>query len=146
MRDGSLRVLLIEDEPPMVDLSGRMLARQGADASRTQSAESLAAGLERLAHGDIGVVLLDLGLPDSSGLATFAKVRERAPDLPVVVLTGLQDQGAQTPCLRVSRLTRLHAQDSGSDGSLATPRLRQAPTNLRKERSWTRPLPTTTAS
>ena len=91
MRKGSLRVLLIEDDPTVIGSVRRMLARQGAGAFEMESAECLAAGLERLAHEGIDVALLDLGLPGSSGLATFVKVRERAPDLPVVVLSSLED-------------------------------------------------------
>jgi diguanylate cyclase (GGDEF)-like protein len=49
-------------------------------------------GLERLAAGGIDVVLLDLGLPDSVGLDTFTTVNTQAPQVPILVLTGLDDE------------------------------------------------------
>ena len=50
--------------------------------------ESLSAGVEQLSKGGVDIVLLDLGLPDSSGPSTLDSVREAAPEVPVLVLTG----------------------------------------------------------
>src|SRR5512134_3045629 len=55
-------------------------------------AERLAQGLERLSAGGTGLVLLDLSLPDSVGLETFAKVYAHSPTVPIIVLTGNDDQ------------------------------------------------------
>src|SRR5262249_53098686 len=55
-------------------------------------AERLSSGLERLAGGGVDLVLSDLDLPDSRGLDTFLKLRERAPDVPIVLLTGQDDE------------------------------------------------------
>lgn len=52
----------------------------------------LADALERLSKGGIDLVLLDLSLPDSSGVATFERVYAFAPDVPVIVLTDLDDE------------------------------------------------------
>jgi diguanylate cyclase (GGDEF)-like protein len=52
----------------------------------------LAQGLERLGAGGIALVLLDLSLPDSLGLDTFAKVYAHSPTVPIIVLTGNDDQ------------------------------------------------------
>jgi PAS domain-containing protein len=49
-------------------------------------------GLERLVEGGIDVVLLDLGLPDSRGLETLNRAHTQAPEVPIVVLTGLADE------------------------------------------------------
>jgi len=49
--------------------------------------DSLAAGLDRLAQGSVGAVLLDLGLPDSNGLETFQAIHNHAPGLPIVILS-----------------------------------------------------------
>ncbi len=54
-------------------------------------ATDLAAGLERLADGEIDVVLLDLTLPDSEGLHTFYRVNAAAPEVPIVILTEVED-------------------------------------------------------
>ena len=50
--------------------------------------ESLSEGLEHLSKGSVGIVLVDLDLPDSSGPSGLASVREAAPEVPVLVLTG----------------------------------------------------------
>src|SRR5204862_1143637 len=46
----------------------------------------------RLAHSGVDVVLLDLGLPDSQGLDTFVRARRGAPNEPIVVISGLDDE------------------------------------------------------
>lgn len=53
----------------------------------------LSAGLERLAHGEVDVILLDLDLPDSDGLVSFERVSAFAPEVPTVVLTQIHDEG-----------------------------------------------------
>ena len=61
-------------------------------------AATLEAGRERLAQGKTDLILLDLSLPDSHGMDTFRTIRSLAPQLPVVILTGRDDQelGFQT--------------------------------------------------
>ena len=54
--------------------------------------ERLSSGLDRLARGGINVVLLDLGLPDSQGLATLSAICMSEPRMPVVVLSGSEDE------------------------------------------------------
>nr|AAU83023.1 hypothetical protein sensory transduction histidine kinase [uncultured archaeon GZfos26B2] len=56
-----------------------------------ENADRLSDGLTRIHKGGIDAVLLDLGLPDSSGLDTFEKVHDQAPEVPIVMLTGLDD-------------------------------------------------------
>jgi sigma-B regulation protein RsbU (phosphoserine phosphatase) len=56
-----------------------------------QRCDRLAAGLKRVEQGGIDAVLLDLGLPDSHGLATLRQLQARSPALPIVVLSGLDD-------------------------------------------------------
>jgi DNA-binding response OmpR family regulator len=70
-----------------------LLVRYAIDAHgngkyRLEWAVCLSDGLSRLLKGGVDVVLLDLGLPDSSGSVSYAWVREAARDVPVVVLTG----------------------------------------------------------
>lgn len=89
-RNSELRVLLIEDNPGDARLIREMLREVSAVRVRLTLADSLAASLALLADAD--VVLLDLSLPDSQGLDTFCRLRAHAPTLPVVVLTGLDDE------------------------------------------------------
>jgi len=64
------------------------LQAYGDGRYRLKWVESLSEGLERLSKGGVDIVLLDLGLPDSSGPTSLASVRETAPDVPTLVLTG----------------------------------------------------------
>jgi PAS domain S-box-containing protein len=90
--DPALTVLLIEDIPGDARLIRELLVEAGAyPPLRLVWADRLATGLARLDAGCIDVALVDLGLPDSQGLATLAAVHARAPAVPVVVLTGLVD-------------------------------------------------------
>jgi DNA-binding response OmpR family regulator len=86
------RVLLIEDNPGDARLIRETLREATGTPFELECTERLSLGLERLTEGGIDVVLLDLGLPDSQGIDTLAKVRAEAPDIPVVVLTGLEDE------------------------------------------------------
>ncbi|MFW6162783.1 MAG: ATP-binding protein [Planctomycetota bacterium] len=89
MDDTPITVLLIEDNPGDVALIRSMLGRQ---PFALESVSRLADGLDRLDQGDIDFALVDLSLPDSEGLDTLTRVREHAPTLPVVVLTGTDDE------------------------------------------------------
>ena len=57
-----------------------------------EAVDHLAAGLARLKAGGIDAILLDLVLPDSQELATFERVKATVPNIPVLVLTGLDDE------------------------------------------------------
>lgn len=81
-------VLLIEDSEDAMLLVRFALEEYGQGQYRLEWAASLSEGLDRLARGGVDGVLLDLGLPDSSGPESYAWVREIAPNVPVVVLTG----------------------------------------------------------
>ena len=69
-----------------------MLRDFAADVAVT-GVETQAAAMDRLAKGDVDVVLLDLGLPDSQGLETFARLHDAAPGVAIIVLTGNSDLG-----------------------------------------------------
>jgi PAS domain S-box-containing protein len=92
MRDNRLQVLLIEDNPGDVRLIKEMLAEAGTGDIGIESAESLSAGIDLLARNNFDVVLLDLGLPDSQGLATLGRLYAGVPDIAIVVLTGHGDE------------------------------------------------------
>jgi CheY-like chemotaxis protein len=87
-------VLVIEDNRADARLTKELLAeiRSSGQRFETQFAPTLEAGLQRLTETDVAVVLLDLGLPDSEGLEGLTRLRAAARHLPVVVLTGADDE------------------------------------------------------
>ncbi|WP_336360152.1 bacterio-opsin activator domain-containing protein [Haladaptatus sp. ZSTT2] len=120
--DNALTILIIEDNPGdarfirellrgVEELSERASPPGGpslTDQARTVSPSEpafvhetrLSDGLERLSESPIDVILLDLNLPDSDGLATVETVRAHANDTPIVVLTGLRDRKLGLEALR----------------------------------------------
>jgi PAS domain S-box-containing protein len=87
-----LRVLLIEDHPGDARLIRALLAEVPGLGWQLMHVDRLATALPLLAAGAVDVVLLDLSLPDAHGLATVERVQAAAPDTPIVVLTGLDDE------------------------------------------------------
>jgi len=90
--DRAIQVLLIEDSHADARLIQEELAEAGVNAFELERAETLAAGVGRLLEGGIDVALVDLSLPDSYGLDTFLSVWRESPAVPIVVLTGLDDE------------------------------------------------------
>ena len=86
-----MRVLLVEDNDDDVLLIQESLSETKISIAR---AERLSSALEQLAKGGFDAVLLDLSLPDSQGLDTIGRVHSQAPAVPIVVLTGLNDEEA----------------------------------------------------
>jgi diguanylate cyclase (GGDEF)-like protein len=86
-------VLLVEDSRTDAEHFESLLGRSTAVRFTVAVAETLADGLAWLARNAADVVLLDLTLPDSERLQTFRAIRNRAPDVPVVVVTGLTEIG-----------------------------------------------------
>ncbi len=84
-------VLLIEDNPGDARLIREMIAEDPEAPFELHFAERLSHGLDFLANRRAGLVLLDLSLPDSLGLETFAKVFAHSPAVPIIVLTGTDD-------------------------------------------------------
>jgi signal transduction histidine kinase len=89
-----IRALLVEDNPGDARLIREMLSEAGAvhPSVDLAYADRLASGLEYLATTGADVILLDLSLPDSSGLTTFSEAHAAAPGVPIVVLSGLDDE------------------------------------------------------
>ncbi len=87
-----IRVLLIEDNEGDADLVRERLDRESSVHFHVDWVTTLEAGRERLAQVKADLVLLDLSLPDSQGMDTFRTIRTLVPQLPVVILTGLDDQ------------------------------------------------------
>ena len=87
-----IRVLLVEDHPGDARLIREMLAEATRARFAVEWVDRLAAARERLLRSQLDLVLLDLSLPDSQGFGTFAAIQAQAGDLPIIVLTGFDDE------------------------------------------------------
>lgn len=92
MNADQIRILLIEDNQGDARLIREMLFDGGHDGFTLDVSGTLSEGLGRLDSQEYDVLLLDLSLPDSFGAETIATARARAPYLPMVVLTGWDDE------------------------------------------------------
>ena len=87
-----VRVLLVEYNPEDLDRLRRALAEARGGHIELGSASELTTALGRLSQGGIDALLLDLMLPDSEGIVIFERTFAFAPDVPIVVLTGVDDE------------------------------------------------------
>ena len=87
-----IRILLVEDDDVCALLIQNLLTRWRYDAFSIRRADCLAAALRETAIGEIDLVLLDLGLPDSRGFDTFVRMHAAAVRVPIIVLSGLDDE------------------------------------------------------
>ena len=87
-----IRVLLVEHDPEDLDGLRRAVAEVRGGVVEIEWASELAAALEQLTQGGIDAVLLDLMLPDSQGMVTFERTWAFAPNVPIVVMTSLDDE------------------------------------------------------
>jgi signal transduction histidine kinase/DNA-binding NarL/FixJ family response regulator len=85
-------VLLVEDNPGDARLIREMIAEARETPFLLERVDRLEQGIARLGAGEFSAVLLDLSLPDSQGLETFRRLHAHAPDIPILVLTGLDDE------------------------------------------------------
>jgi DNA-binding response OmpR family regulator len=89
MNKPSMRLLVIEDMPIYASLVNQLLA---AEEACLDYAVELEDGVQKTLANPYDLVLLDLGLPDSQGLDTYLQFRNRCPAVPVVILSGLDDE------------------------------------------------------
>ena len=99
------KILLIEDNPGDARLVKEYLFERNATLYDFDHADSLHSGLTLLNNKKVDVILLDLSLPDSHGLDTFIGLNTKYPGVPVVVLTGNDDDEM------AARAVHLGAQD-----------------------------------
>lgn len=126
--EDSINVLLVEDSPG----DARLIVESLKDATATpdnpvlhlRHAARLSEGIPLLQGGEIKAALLDLSLPDSSGLDTYVQAQAAAPQVPIIVLSGLDDE------VLAAQAVRSGAQDylvkGQADGALILRSIRYA--------------------
>jgi signal transduction histidine kinase len=92
MSHDMLRVLLVEDNTSDVRLLLEMFSKERQGSFELLHAIRMSDGVKHLDAGGIDIVLLDMGLPDEHGVETVRRAHAAAPDVPIIVLTGLDDE------------------------------------------------------
>src|SRR5438876_43411 len=118
--ENQISVLLIEDNPGDTRLMQELFREAKGISVCLLCADRLSSGLKQISDGGVDIVLLDLSLPDSKGFDTFTKLHAQAKDLPVILLTGLDDEEL------VMRAVREGAQDYMVKGSVTSQALARA--------------------
>jgi two-component system cell cycle sensor histidine kinase/response regulator CckA len=95
-----IRVLLVEDNPGDARLLAELLSETDAGHLKLEHVERLSTALDRLPEGHFDLLLLDLSLPDEQGLNTLVRAHACAPKVPIVVLTGLDDEALAIKAVR----------------------------------------------
>jgi signal transduction histidine kinase len=87
-----LQILLVEDNAGDVRLLREMFSKESPDSFELTHLSRMHDAEVRLAQGGVDIVLLDMGLPDGHGIDTLRRARAAAPDVVMIVLTGLDDE------------------------------------------------------
>ncbi len=95
-----IHVLLVEDNPGDARLFAELVRETDAGRLKLEHVERLSSALERLRSEPFDLVLLDLSLPDEQGLNTLVRAHACAPKVPIVVLTGLDDEALAIKAVR----------------------------------------------
>jgi signal transduction histidine kinase/HPt (histidine-containing phosphotransfer) domain-containing protein len=114
------KLLLIEDQPADARLLREMFNEQGAHTTELKYVQSMGEAEQHLAEHAVDIILLDLGLPDAQGVEAVRRAHAAAPNVPLVVLTGLDDESLAAQSLQEG------AQDYLIKGQLETRGLMRA--------------------
>jgi signal transduction histidine kinase len=101
MKEKSLQVLLVEDNEGDARLLREMFNKEKADSFKLTHLLRLSDAETHLAKGGVDIVLLDMGLPDANGIETVRRACAMAPDVPMIVLTGLEDEVLAAEAMKV---------------------------------------------
>ncbi|MBM3130844.1 MAG: PAS domain S-box protein [Chloroflexi bacterium] len=126
-----IQLLLIEDNRDAAFLIRKLLEEIKPGAFHITHVERLAAGFKHVSAQPVDAILLDLSLPDSTGLETLTRVRAHQPSAPIIVMTSLDDETIALEAVRQG------AQDylikGRSDGELIARAIRYAIERTRAE-------------
>jgi signal transduction histidine kinase len=99
MKEVALQVLLVEDNAADVRLLREMFSKE-KDSFELTHFLRMSDAVIHLAKGGVDIVLLDMGLPDGHGLDTVRRAHAAAPSVPLIVLTGLDDESLAAEAMK----------------------------------------------
>src|ERR1700691_1130423 len=100
MKEKTLQVLLVEDNAGDVRLLREMFNKERCDSFELTHCMRMGEAERHLARGVVDVLLLDMGLPDGHGLDTVRRAHAAAPGVPMIVLTGLDDEALAAQAMK----------------------------------------------
>ena len=83
-----IRLLLVDDEPDFLQAYARRFTRRNVEITPASSGQE---AIDRVRENTFDVVILDVMMPEMSGLETLRRIKAIKPDLPVIILTGHAD-------------------------------------------------------
>src|ERR1700723_2603287 len=100
MRDKPLHILLVEDNAGDARLLREMFSKENADSFHFTHYLRMSDAEIHLAKARVDIVLLDMGLPDAHGIETVRRAHAAAPNVPMIVLTGLEDEALAAEAMK----------------------------------------------
>jgi len=100
MKEKALQVLVVEDNAGDVRLLREMFSTEKPGSFELTHLSRMSEAMIHLGKGGVDVVLLDLGLPDAHGLETVRQAHAAAPSVPLIVLTGLDDEALAAEAMK----------------------------------------------
>jgi signal transduction histidine kinase len=100
MKEKALQVLLVEDNAGDARLLREMFNKEKPGSFELTHLVRMGEALAHLEKGGVDIVLLDMGLPDGHGLETVRRAHKAAPGIPVIVLTGLDDEALAAAAMK----------------------------------------------
>ncbi len=92
------RILVVDDDPAILQVLSRFLRKQGYEVTATASGRE---ALASLANADLPLAILDLNLPDVSGLELMSQLKSASPDTEIILFTGLGGLESAVAALRL---------------------------------------------
>jgi signal transduction histidine kinase len=100
MKEKPLQILLVEDNAGDARLLREMFSKERPDSFELTHILRMSDAVNHLAKGGVDIVLLDMGLPDGHGLDTVRRAHAAAPGVPLIVLTGLDDEALAAEAMK----------------------------------------------
>ncbi|HXM95840.1 MAG TPA: ATP-binding protein [Candidatus Dormibacteraeota bacterium] len=100
MKEKALQILLVEDNAGDARLLREMFSKERPDSFELTHLLRMSDAVIHLAKGGVDIILLDMGLPDGHGLDTVRRAHAAAPGVPVIVLTGLDDEALAAEAMK----------------------------------------------
>jgi len=83
--EATLKILVVDDEPNILEVVQSFLESEGYDVL---TADSGASAITTLGEADVNIILLDVRMPDIDGLQCLRQIKDRSPEIEVVMMSG----------------------------------------------------------